>query len=76
MPMPKPPTTMGPNRSGKYGMFRVSVEPKSIAASTNTPPPMISHRGATCGANLAATTLPTPNATANGMKQMPAFNAE
>ena len=27
MPMPKPPTTIGTNRSGKYGMSRVSVEP-------------------------------------------------
>ena len=26
-PMPKPPTTMGTNRSGKYGMLRFSVEP-------------------------------------------------
>jgi hypothetical protein len=75
-PIPKPPTTMGPKRSGKYGISRVSVEPKSIAPTTNNPEPMSSQRGATCGASLAATMLPTPNASANGTKQMPAFSAE
>ena len=31
MPIPKPPTTIGRNRSGKYGMSRCSVEPYSMA---------------------------------------------
>ena len=75
-PMPKPPITIGRNRSGKYGIVRVSVEPNSIAASTNAPPPMISQRGGTCGAARAARTLPTPNAMANGMKLTPARSAE
>ena len=74
--MPNPPTTMGPNKSGKYGMSRVSVDPKSIAPTTKSPAPMSSQRGATCGASFAATMLPMPNAIANGMNAMPAFSAE
>ena len=58
-PIPKPPTTIGTTRSGKYGMVRVSVEPYSMAPSTSRPPPMISQRGAMCGASRAASTLPS-----------------
>ncbi len=74
-PMPNPPTTIGTTRSGKYGMVRVSVEPYSMAPSTKMPPPMISQRGATYGAARAASTLPSPRATANGMNPMPACSA-
>ena len=76
MPIPKPPNTIGMNRSGKYGMSRSSVDPYSIAASTKSPPPMISQRGAKRGASSVASTLPTPTATANGRKQIPARSAE
>ena len=44
--------------------MRVSVEPYSMATSTNRPPPMISQRGAICGASRAASTLPVPSAAA------------
>ena len=39
-------------------------------------PPIINQRGATCGASRAANALPSPKATANGMKLMPARSAE
>ena len=76
IPMPNPPTTIGNSRSGKYGMVRVRVDPKSIAPSTNSPPPMMSQRGAICGASRAVITLPRPRANANGMNPIPACRAE
>ena len=75
-PMPKPPIRIGNNRSGKYGMVRVSEAPNNMAPNTNKPPPMISHRGAICGASLAVTTFPNPSANANGMNPIPACSAE
>ena len=47
-----------------------------MAASTSTPHPMISHRGAMRGAACVASRVPNPNAPANGRKATPARNAE
>src|ERR1700738_2188120 len=75
-PIPNPPTMIGTNRSGKYGIVRSRVEPYSIAPSTNDPPPMTNQRGAISGATRAADTLHRASAIANGIKQTPAFSAE
>jgi hypothetical protein len=75
-PIPKPLTTISTTKSGKYEIDRSSVEPYNMAASTSVPQPMINHRGAMAGAARVASTVPRPNAAANGRKATPARSAE